>query len=94
MPLEYEEASPAADAARRRRERLHALLEQAAAFYERYLWERRAASRCARTSRARASEEAICREFRLGLSPGGNSLVRKAREKRLHAAASSPRPGS
>ena len=41
----------------------------------------RPASRCARTSRARGLEEPICREFRLGLSPGGNSLVRKAREK-------------
>jgi DNA primase len=29
----------------------------------------------------RGLEEPICREFRLGLSPGGNSLVRKAREK-------------
>src|SRR5919204_3517639 len=39
MPLEYEESSPAADAARRRRERLYALLDQAATFYERYLWD-------------------------------------------------------
>ena len=39
VPLEYEDSSPAADAQRRKRDRLHALLEQAAAFYERYLWE-------------------------------------------------------
>src|SRR5438067_7602916 len=39
VPLEYEDSSPAADAARKRRERLHALLDQAATFYERYLWD-------------------------------------------------------
>ena len=39
LPLEYEDASPHADAQRRKRERVYALLEQAAAFYERYLWE-------------------------------------------------------
>src|ERR671935_182003 len=39
VPLEYEEASPEADARRRRRDRLQALLEQATSFYERYLWE-------------------------------------------------------
>src|SRR5438445_7081865 len=39
VPLEYEEVSPEVDARRRRTERLHALLEQAASFYERYLWE-------------------------------------------------------
>src|SRR5512145_2293108 len=33
VTLEYEEASPEADAERRRRDRLHALLEQTAAFY-------------------------------------------------------------
>jgi DNA primase len=39
VTLEYEETSPEQDAARGRRERLLALLEQATAFYERYLWE-------------------------------------------------------
>ena len=39
VALEYEETSPEQDAARGRRERLLALLEQATAFYERYLWE-------------------------------------------------------
>src|SRR5882724_6564164 len=33
VPLEYEEISPEVDARRRRAERLHALLEQAASFY-------------------------------------------------------------
>ena len=39
VPLEYEESSPAQDAARKRRERLFALLDQAATFYERTLWD-------------------------------------------------------
>ena len=38
VELEYEESSPEADAQRRRKERLYALLDQAATFYERVLW--------------------------------------------------------
>src|SRR5262249_18271101 len=44
IPIEYEESSPAEDAARRRRERLRALLEQATAYYERTLWDTEAGS--------------------------------------------------
>ena len=39
VPIEYEESSPREDAARQRRERLTALLEQATAYFERMLWE-------------------------------------------------------
>ena len=81
VPLEYEESSPQADAARKRRERLHALLEQAASFYERYLWDSAAGEPVRTYLASRGLEEPVCREFRLGLSPSGNSLVRKAREK-------------
>jgi DNA primase len=80
VPLEYEESSPEADAKRKRRERLYALLDQAASFYERALW--------AESGKAvqdylagRDLGEEICREFRLGLSPPGGQLARKAREK-------------
>src|SRR5262245_37132246 len=66
---------------RRRRERLHALLEQATAFYERYLWDTAAGEPVRAYLASRGLEEPVCREFRLGLSPGGNALVRKAREK-------------
>ena len=44
IALEYEESSARGDAERRRRERLRALLEQACAYYERVLWEARAAA--------------------------------------------------
>src|SRR5215210_6499069 len=39
VKLEYEEMSPQIEEARRRKERLFALLEQATSFYERHLWE-------------------------------------------------------
>jgi DNA primase len=39
VQLQYEESSPHLEASRRRRDRLHALLDQATSFYERYLWE-------------------------------------------------------
>src|SRR5215469_14893394 len=41
---EYEEGSPGEDARRKRRERLLALLDHAATFYERYLWDSQAGS--------------------------------------------------
>jgi DNA primase len=37
--LEYEETSPAQEAKRKRRDRLESLLEDAASFYSRYLWD-------------------------------------------------------
>src|SRR6266571_8695005 len=40
--LEYERVSPQQDERRRHRDRLLALLEAAASFYERYLWESQA----------------------------------------------------
>ena len=39
VTLEYEETSPQQEESRKRRDRLHAVLDQAASFYERYLWE-------------------------------------------------------
>ena len=78
VELEYEESSPAADRARERRERLGKLLEQAASFYERSLWETDGGE-AARTYLAdRGLGEEICRAFRLGFAPGGQTLARKA----------------
>ena len=81
VPLAYEETSPAADAARKRRERLYALLEQATAFYERYLWDTTQGGPVRAYLADRGLGEEICREFRLGLSPVGPALARKAGEK-------------
>lgn len=81
IPIEHEEGSPADDAKRRRRERLYAVLEQAASFYERYLWDSQAGSHARDHLAGRGLHEEICREFRLGLALGGNALTRKALEK-------------
>ncbi|MGB2875961.1 MAG: DNA primase [Gaiellaceae bacterium] len=81
VTLEYEESSPERDAERTRRERLLALLEQAASFYERHLWESEAGRSPREYLSGRGLEEEVCRTFRLGLAPGGQTLARKAREK-------------
>jgi DNA primase len=81
IQLEYEEASPAMEAGRRRRERLLALLEQAAAYYSRYLWESPAGGDARAYLASRGLDESVCREYRLGLSPGGTVLAGKARAK-------------
>jgi DNA primase len=81
VTLEYEESSPEQDAARSRRERLLSLLEQATAYYERWLWESPRGEAARAYLQSRGLEEAVCREYRLGLAPGGATLARKAREK-------------
>jgi len=81
VTLEYEESSPEQDAARGRRERLLSLLEQATAFYERWLWESPRGEAARAYLQGRGLDEAVCREYRLGLAPGGATLARKAREK-------------
>src|SRR5438876_7078504 len=78
VPLEYEESSPAQDAARKRRERLHALLDQATSYYERTLWETEAGGFVRDYLKGRGFGEEISREFRLGYALGGDSLSRKA----------------
>src|SRR3712207_7982322 len=81
VALEYEESSPRAEAERSRRQRLFALLEAAAAFYSRYLWES-AGGEAARAYLAeRGFGEDVARTFALGLAPGGATLAHKAREK-------------
>ncbi len=79
VPLEYEESSPQQDAARRRKERLTALLDQAAAYFERVLWETGSGAPVREYLASRGLGEEIAKEFRLGLSRG-SGLVAKARE--------------
>jgi DNA primase len=80
VPLEYEESSPAADRARQRRDRLFAVLDQAATFFERQLWEGAAGGPVREYLAGRGVNEETAREFRLGLSPG-RGLAQKARER-------------
>lgn len=81
IPLEYEETTPQVEAGRRRRERVLAVLEAAATFYSRYLWETEAGKPVRAYLAERGLGEDVCREFRLGLSPGGDVLAVKARAK-------------
>ena len=81
VQLEYEETAPGFEARRSRRDRLYALLEAAAKFYERHLWESQAGEPVRAYLAERGLTEEICRGFRLGLSPGGDRLAAKARAK-------------
>ena len=81
IPLEYEQASPEQDARRRHRERLYAVLDAAAAFYERYLWESRAGAEARAYLEGRGLAEEVCRQYRLGLAARGATLARKAGER-------------
>jgi DNA primase len=81
VQLEYEEGSPELEASRRHRDRLLSLLEAAAVFYERYLWDSAAGEPVRGYLTERGLSESICKEFRLGLSPGSETLPRKALEK-------------
>jgi DNA primase len=79
--LEYEESTPGWEARQLRGKRLHELLEQAAVFYERYLWDSQAGSLARDYLAGRGLREEACREFRLGLALGGTTLARKALDK-------------
>ena len=81
VELEYEETAPGFEARRSRRERLFALLDSAARFYERYLWESEAGEPVRAYLAERGLTEETCRAFRLGVSPGGAQLAAKARAK-------------
>jgi DNA primase len=80
VPIEVEEASPRVEAERRRRERLYAVLDQTAAYFERLLWDGDAAAPVREYLAERGLGEEVAKEFRLGLSPG-RGLVEKAKER-------------
>ena len=80
VPLEYEEASPQQDEARRRRERLYAVLDQTATYFERLLWDTDAGAPVREYLAGRGLGEEVAKEFRLGLSPG-RGLAEKAKER-------------
>jgi len=78
VELEYEEASPEQEQKRRREDRLRALLERAAEFYARVLWEAEAADTAREYLASRGLGEEVCREFRLGYAPQGATLTGRA----------------
>ncbi len=81
VELEYEEASPEQERKRQRDERLRSVLERAAEFYARVLWESPAGAAAREYLASRGLAEEICRTFRLGYAPGGARLSSRAREE-------------
>ncbi|HEY2073427.1 MAG TPA: DNA primase [Gaiellaceae bacterium] len=81
IELEFEEISPEADRARRRRDRLEKLLERATGFYERMLWDSDAGAFAREYLESRGLGQEVCKQFRLGYAPGGPTLARRARQE-------------
>ncbi len=69
IKLETEDESPEAAAARDRRERMYSLLDRAATYYERVLWESAEAATARDYLTGRGFSEEILREFRVGYAP-------------------------
>jgi len=69
VTLEVADEDPTAAARRQRRERLFGLLERAAGYYERYLWETEEAAPARDYLRGRGLEEEVLRAFRVGFAP-------------------------
>jgi DNA primase len=69
VKLETEEQDPAAAARYARHERLYKLLDRAATYYSRYLWEAREATAAREYLLGRGLTEETLREFRVGYAP-------------------------
>ena len=69
VQLETEADDPEAAARWRRRERLHSLLDRAASYYAKCLWEAREAERAREYLLGRGLSETVLREFRVGYAP-------------------------
>ena len=80
VPIEVEETSPRVEAERKRRERLFAVLDQTATYFERLLWEGEAGAPVREYLTGRGLGEEVTKEFRLGLAPG-KGLAEKASER-------------
>jgi len=70
VPVEFDEGAGADPARRDKEARLLLLLEKAAAFYERFLWETESGRVAREYLQMRGLLEGVCRAFRVGLSPG------------------------
>src|SRR5262245_7569416 len=80
ITLEYEETSPANEAARQQRDRVYAVLEQTTEYFEKLLWESSAGEQVRSYLASRELGEDVAHEFRLGLAPG-RGLAAKAKGK-------------
>ena len=69
VTLEVADEDPLAKARRERRDRLHQLLDRAAAYYARYLWEAKEAEGARAYLADRGLEERALRDYRVGYAP-------------------------
>jgi len=69
VELEVEDEDPRAAARRQRRDRLQTLVDRAAVYYARYLWEAREAADAREYLLGRGLREETLREFRVGYAP-------------------------
>lgn len=76
--LQYEASSPEQENRRQERERLLALLDQAATYYSRCLLESAQAAAARQYLDSRGFKAPVISEFRLGFSPAGGSALLKA----------------
>ena len=84
--LEYEETSPQADRLRHEKERLYRLLDDAATFYARYLWEAAEAEPARAYLHERGITPETAQSFRVGYAAvKGDRLVRAAQGKGFSA---------
>ncbi|OPZ80042.1 MAG: DNA primase [Actinobacteria bacterium ADurb.Bin444] len=80
IALEYDEGQRPDDAGRDRERRLLVLLEKAAGFYRRFLWESGEGRRAREYLERRGLSRAVCEEYHVGLSPSGwRGLSERAR---------------
>ncbi len=81
VELKLEREDPAAERRRQRRERLHKLVERAADYYVRYLWESSEAKRAREYLEGRGLSEEILRAFRIGYAPSAWDKVTVAAQR-------------
>lgn len=80
--LEFDQSSPLQEERRRNRERIYTLLDQAAFYYSRYLWDSPTAVNARDYLEKRGFKPGTARDFRLGYSPpSGTSLYKAALSK-------------
>lgn len=69
VPVEFEDGAGLDQGRKEREARLLLVLEKAAAFYERYLWETESGQRARDYLEIRGLGREVCQKFRVGLSP-------------------------
>src|SRR5438874_3271751 len=81
VELKREQEDPRAEERRRRRERLLQLVERAAAYYARYLWESGEAAKAREYLAGRGLGEEVLRDFRVGYAPSAWDKVLLAAQR-------------